>query len=437
MVYQARDKMTNARRDGLYLVILGIAVFLLMGLALENAAPVATADFRVVYYSARCLLEHHDPYSERELDAIYHAEGGESPQDTPSIRLTERQYIYLPTAFPLTIFFALFPFGTAHFLWLGLTGASLIVAAVLIWDTASASAPALSGFLVGLLLASCELYLALGNPGGIAIGLCVIAAWCFVRERYVVAGTLCMALSLMLKPHDSGLIWLCFLLAGGSYRRRAVQTLAVILLLSVPAVVWVWHVQPNWFMELQANLVGNGAHGSLSDPGPKSSAGHGIGMMINLQTAISMFDDDPKIYNPASYLIAGILFLLWIAKILRLQPRNDREIWFAIAPIAALSMLPLYHRLYDAKLLILSIPACAMLWLQGGVIAWVAVLLNLGAIVLTSGFFWAIFLRILPHLSIPSSILVAAQVLPVPGILLVSAVFYLWIFLRQKAQIRL
>src|ERR1700728_4453830 len=103
--------MTKARLDGLYLVVLGALVFVLMGSALETVAPVSTVDFKVVYYSARCLLDHRDPYNESDLGYVYHTEGGESPHDTPSIRETERQYIYFPTAFAVTVPFASFGLG--------------------------------------------------------------------------------------------------------------------------------------------------------------------------------------------------------------------------------------------------------------------------------------------------------------------------------------
>jgi len=267
--------MTKARRDGLYLVFLGSAVFVLIGSALENAVPVPTADFRVVYYSARCLLEHHDPYNESDLKYTYRVDGGETPNDTPTIRRTETQYIYFPSAFPLTIPFALFPFGPAHILWLASTAGSLILGSILMWDVGATYAPVMTGALICLLLANCELFLAVGNPGGIAIGLCVIAAWCFIRGRWVPAGVICMALSLMLKPQDSGLIWVYFLLAGGVNRKRAIQTLVVIVGLSLPATLWLSHIAPNWANELHTNLFANSARGDLSDPGPTSSAGHG------------------------------------------------------------------------------------------------------------------------------------------------------------------
>jgi len=57
---------------------------------------------------------------------------------------------------------------------------------------------------------------------------------------------LCLVVSLALKPHDAALIWLFFLLAGGTYRKRALQTLALFLVFAVPTVLWVTWLSPHW-----------------------------------------------------------------------------------------------------------------------------------------------------------------------------------------------
>jgi hypothetical protein len=430
--------MIKARTDGLYLMFLGTAVFLLLGFALENAAPVSTADFRLMYYSARCLLEHHDPYNPGELEHVYQAEGGASPHDTAMTRTTETQYIYPPTAFSITIPFAILPFRAAQMLWLLATAGSLILGSFLMWEVSSKDAPLLSGALIGLTLANCELFLAIAGPGGIAIGLCVAAAWCFVRARFVSLGVLFLAISLMLKPHDSGLVWLYFFLAGGTFRRRAIQTLLVIVGLGLPVLVWISYVAPHWLQGLRTNLVANSAHGGLSDPGSASAAGHGIAMIISLQTVFSFFRDDPSFYNFASYGICGVLLAAWAIATVR-SPSSPKMAWFAIAPIAALSMLPVYHRLDDAKLLLLTVPACAMLWVKGGPIGRIAALLNVVQILLTSGIPWAIFFALIKHLHPPNTafgyqLLMAVQVFPAPSVLLVVSIFYLCIYVRNLAQ---
>ena len=427
--------MTKARLDGLYLVVLGALVFVLMGSALETVAPVSTVDFRVVYFSAKCLLDHRDPYNENDLKSTYHVEGGETSKETPILRLTETQYIYPPTAFLLTLPFAVLPFGLAQFLWLAATASSLILAALAMWDVGAKHAPLFSGALICLTLANSELFLVLGNPAGIALGFCVIAVWCFLQERFVWLGILLFALSLMLKPHDVALVWVYFLFAPGKCRKRAAQTLLLVLLLSFPILLWVSHAAPHWIPEMRANLVANSAHGGLSDPGPKSMAAHGIGMIISLQAILSAVRDDPGFYNPITYLLCGGLLAVWLFRVLKTKC-SSTESWFALASIAALSVLPIYHRIYDARLLLLAIPASAILWTRRGPLAWTALILNATAILLTGGMPWAVFFILLKHTAWPPTpffhaLRIAVQVAPVPLVLLATVVFYLWVFLRR------
>jgi hypothetical protein len=431
-------QITKARRDGFYFVLLGCAIFFLVGTALETAAPVTTVDFRVVYYSARCLLDHRDPYNPTELDTTYRTQGGETPQDNPQIRRSERMYNYLPTAFPITLPFALVPFGTARWLWLAFTAGSLILASFSMWDIAARSAPLLAGVLVGLSLVNSELFLILGNPAGIAIAFCVIAVWCISENRFVFAGLVCFALSLMLKPHDGGLIWLYFLISGASNRKRALQILGLVFLLSLPGILWLSHVAPAWPHELQSILATYSSHGDVNDPGPSSMASHGIGMVICLQAVISLFRDDPRFYNPITYLICGTLLAIWLIKVTR-SPRNSTVSWLALAPIAALSMLPVYHRIYDARLLLLAIPACAILWKAGGAKAWLALSLSCLALVITGGIPWAVFLALLRHGRLPAisaspMLSTLLRVVPVPLTLLLAGTFFLWAFVRGASS---
>ena len=289
--------MTRARLDGLYLLLLGSAVFLFLGAALENASPVAMIDFKAVYYPARCLMEHCDPYKESEVLRIYQAEAVESPLETSRIRQAATRYLYLPAAFCFTIPFGMLPWGPAHMLWMAVTVGSIIFASFLVWELGADYSPIVSGVLVGFLLANSEVLIVLGNTAAIAVSLCVIAVWSFLRERFVLAGIFCLALSLAIKPQDAGLVWLYFLLAGGVYRKRALQTLLATAAVGLPAVLWVWHVAPHWIQEWRSNVLAFSAHGRMNDPGPASMGGHGLGMLVNLQAVISVYWDDPRIYN--------------------------------------------------------------------------------------------------------------------------------------------
>ena len=99
-------------------------------------------------------------------------------------------------------------------------------------------------------------------------------------------------------------------------------------------------------------------------------------------------------------------------------------------------MLPVYHHLYDAKLLLLTVPACAMLWSEGGPIGRLALLVNAAGLVLTGDLPWAILFGFIgqmrpPTTTLGTQILIAVQVFPAPLILLVMGVFYLWVYVRR------
>ena len=430
--------MTKARLDGLYMLLLGSVVFVLLGVALEHAAPSQLADFRGLYYTARCLVQHGDPYMQSAVQRVYMGDGGPIASDTATVRQIVTQTVYLPTAFSFTVPLALMPWGPAHLVWIALTLASLIFATFLIWSLGANYAPVISGVLLGFFLAGSETLIITGNAAGLVISLCAVAAWCFIRERFVLAGILCLAMSLVLKPHDSGLVWLYFLLAGGVFRKRALQTLLVTIALSLPGVLWVWHASPNWMQELHSNLLAYSMHGGTNDPGLASTGSHGLAMVVSLQAIISVFWDDARIYNLGSYAIVAPLLLVWAWITLRTRTSPARA-WLALASIAALTMLPVYHRQYDAKLLLLTLPACVMLWVEGGVTGSLALLLTTAGFVLTSDLTWAILLGLIDHIHLPATrlsgqILTAVQVFPAPLILLILGVFYLWVYARHSSS---
>jgi len=425
-----------------FLILLSGVISIVSGVALDSTSPAGMANFRAVYYGARCLLRKSDPYKESEFLRVYRAEGGEFPSDSGKTRLFLRAVpvcVNLPTTLVLIAPFAMLAWGPAHLLWLILLAASFILAAFLAWDLSGNHAQAVSLVLICLLLANSEVLFAVGNTAGIAVGLCVVAVWCFLKERFVLAGVFCLAVSLVLKPHDSGLVWLYFLLAGGTSRKRALQTLILVVALGFPAILWVANVEPQWMQELQSNLSATSSHGDISDPGPDSiSRKDSSDVIIDLQTVISVFRDDPRIYNPVSYLVCGSLVLIWSITTLR-SHASQANVWFALASIAPLSMLATYHRPYDAKLLLLAVPGCALLWAEGGLVGRLAFSVTAAAVVLTGDIPLAMLTLLSRNLNVSTigltgKILALPLVRPAPLILLIAAVFYLWVYVRRVAS---
>jgi len=424
-------KLSQSQMDGLRLLLLGGMVFILFGIALENSASTPQVDFRMMYFPARCFLDHHDPYNASNVSSVYLSEGDRYSLNSNGPQPIITQYVYPPTAFLVTLPVALLPWAMAKTVWLFLTFLSLILAAVFIWHLSENQAPILAGLLAGWLLANSESLAITGTIAGIAMSLAIASIWCITRERFIPAGILFLAVSLMVKPQDTALIWLYLFLAGGVYRKRALQALAAATALSLPIVLSLWAVAPHWLAELRANLAFFFAIHGINTPGLASAGAHGIAKIVSLQAILAVIHDDPRFYNPASYLLCAPLLIIWAWKVLHLD-RSIRNAMYSLAAAAPLSLLPTYHRLYDTKLLLLVIPACAMQWsksrkLGGMVLACTAVIFILTSDIVNA----ALYTFSRQTNEIAPALTIAVQIFLVPFFLFVTGIVYLSLMLRN------
>jgi hypothetical protein len=408
----------------------------------SNATPgrISTEDFGGLYYQARCAAEHKDAYDPQTVLREFEADGEKLPASPPKIarsfRLIITTAVYPPTVLLLIDPLARLPWAFAVGIWLGAVAALLVLAALLVWDLA-ADAPAVAGCMASFLVLNCALLLLGGNAAGMVIPLCVIGAWCLLKERLVPGGVLALALALVVKPQVAGFVWLYFLLAGGRSRKRALQTLAVVGVLAAGSAIWIAPMSPHWPGELLRDVSIHQARGNTQDPGP---TGTSEGMMvphISLQRAVSIFRNDPGFYNPVSYAIGGGLMLIWCVAVVRKRATREGSL-LALAAVSALTLLPVYHLAFDARLLLLTIPACAMLWGGKGPQRWVALVLTSAAIVATSDMA-GIFAVIVTH-GVPVSTATLMGKLadlllePAPVVLLATACFYLWVYIRYQPE---
>ena len=431
----------KARRIGLIVLLLASGFSAVFAVILQRMPHAGIVDSRTAYLAARCMIEHRDPYNKTEYLHVFQENGGTVPADPLEREKLEgavMAVVYLPTALLVIAPFAALGWGVAHSLWTILTVCIFTLACCLIWRVAADSSQPVSALLVGFMLANAEVVFAFGNAAGIAVSLCAVAVWCFFTEGFAIAGVACLAVSLALKPHDSAAVWLYLLIAGGAYRKRAVQSLIVVFGLGMLAALWTFHVSPHWIQELHSNLEVVSARGGIADPGPAGISNGTGGMIINLQSVFSVFHDDPRFYNAATWLVCAPLFIAWLVRTFR-AGNSRAEIWMALAALVPLSMLPVYHRLYDAKMLILAVPACAALWAQGGARRWLGMLTTSAAIVVTSDLpstVLTILSRRMPTnpVGFSNQILTVFIARPAPLILLAMSVFYVWIYLQRPSS---
>jgi hypothetical protein len=301
----------------------------------------------------------------------------------------------------------------------------MILASCLIWNIGKDLSPILTGALIGFLLANSFTLAILTNISAVATAFCIIGTWCFIKNKYLLVGVVCLAFSLLVKPQTGGLVWLYFLLAGGVYRKLALQVLFVVGLLGIPAVLWASHISPHWFEEWKSNYAILSLPGAINDPGPSSLRKYNLVVFINLQAAVSVFRDAPRFYNLVSYSIVAPLLVIWGYFSFKAK-KTTRNLWLGIAAITPLSLLPLYHHVYDAKILLLTIPACALLCAEGRkVLPGLTIL----AFVLTADVPLVMFRRMFQSLQVP-----VLEVFPIPLTLLALGIGYLWVYARVEKE---
>lgn len=431
---------------GFRLLVLGLCMWFstMLAAAIRKGAHGGETmmDFGGPYYQAKCAVEHKDPYDPGTVLAEFAADGWKLPtgeeRKATVARAVVTMAVYPPTALLVTAPMTAMRWPMARVVWVGLMDVLLVLAALLVWELAE-GVPLLAGGMTGFMLANCVLLLLLGNPAGVVVPLCVIAAWCFVKQRFGLAGVALLAVALVVKPHDAGFVWLYFLLAGGSGRKRAVQTLGVAAVLGICAAAWMAPISPHWVQEWHNNLAAYAAHGGINDPGPTGMTDRGFGPIVSLQNTISIFWDDPRFYNALSYLVAGGLIVVWGLGVLRKRETRQGAL-LALAAISALTQLPVYHRTHDAKLMMLMIPACAVLWAGKGARRWMALGLTAAAIFVTADLPLILWAAVTSKIQVPVATLGGKlemlAVDPAPMILLAAGGFFVWAYVRHEPEKR-
>ena len=427
--------MTKNGCIALLAIVISVLISAWWGWSLGFSTQGGLLDFQSVYFGSRTLFEHHNPYSVHDMEEVFQHGGSALSRLT----LERHNHISLFVNTPATILFvapfAFLPLLPAQVLWMIASAGGMALAAILIWNVAADYSPILAICLVVFLLLNCQEVFAAGNTAAIVVGLCVAGSWCLITNRLVPVGMLCIAVSLVMKPHDSGFIWLYFFLANSVNRKRALQTAGITLLITITSFVWVSQVAPNWLHDWQSNLANISSPGALNDPRPAAVMGTSPCNVISLQAVFSVFNQSASFFNIASYAVCGVPILLWAVSTARSQFSSKRA-WFALAAITPFTLLVIYHRVYDAKLLLLTVPACAMLWRQRDATARFAVVITSVALVLNADIPLAALNNLTDRINLTTAtlgekLLTVILARPSQEILFVMGIFYLWVYLRS------
>ncbi len=367
MVLTSQPKSSTERRIATLLVCFGIAIYVLRGIHDEKRV-LEFRDFKQPYSSARCLLHGCNPYSESDTQKEFLRAGG-SDDDTQVFRPFSA--LYPPFSLAVLAPIAALSYPAAHRLWLALIAVLVAVAVLAILDLcreedlyrdgdlyrkAALLAPSL---LLSLFIASSTILLMLGQISGPVIALLSIGFWCLLRGRAAWVAVVCLTVALCLKPHDAALL-VCYLpFAGRPWRRAFVGVAALTAIVVVAGTVWctTTPASAGWLIDLRANLHGNAAPGGADDPGVRSTEAL---YMANLQPLFSTLTSSRSLSNVLALATVLLLLAVWLPLAVRL-PNTYAKHLLAIGSLACLTLLPLYHRQYDTRILLLVFPSVAYL----------------------------------------------------------------------------
>lgn len=341
------------KRSKLSAVVLVVLTLTLSGFFAWRAgwrALSRSTDFAVVFAATRAWVAGENPYDRMTLERQWGEAGGRDaykPFDRPSL--------YPPTTFVLFAPIARLHWPNVRFLWMlaNVAAYALTVWLLLRWAELPVGTNCWWTFvLLALALAAAH--------GAVSLGqMCIVPMLCVVvanrndcnRVSPWLRGVL-LGIATALKPQMGGLFWLM-----EAYRRRWRAFVWACITLFVLAAVGSWQLQRHGvdFVRPLLETARKYSTEGFSDPSQANPFRH---EMLNLQVLVHGFVNDRTL---ATAIAGGLLLTLGLACCPLGKSSNPTEDsgLLETAAVSVLTLLVVYHRSYDAVLLL--IPAALFL----------------------------------------------------------------------------
>jgi len=336
------------------LLLLAGAEFVLRG-PVRFAHAASFNDFISPYIQTRAWIDGQDPYSPQNLVRLWPPEAERFDfltRDLADGSLVLKRGI--PTAYPLTAFVliapvAVLPWHIAHPLWLVITVLAFGVTAVSLLSVAKflpSTHRALAFLALALALAPFHTALAAGSIVTVAVAASAAAVWASSRRHDILAGVL-LAIVVGLKP-QIGLPFCFYYLVCRRWRIPAVAGGFVVLLFMLAFIRCVVSGTPWVENYLYDNRI-LFAPGSLGDFTEGNPIRFGL---INFQVAACTVLHNRGAASLVAIAVAAAGGVAWLFLILRRERNHPSSELLALSALVVLSLIPIYHRFYDASLLI-------------------------------------------------------------------------------------
>jgi len=340
----------------------GSLVLFSMALLLWRTHPVPTQaprDFETLYASTYCLTHHCNPYNIQVLNDVLLAQ-----HQVPTGAWTDTMPIYPPTSMMLLAPLSYLPFDVAAAVWFALAFAAYCLAVCWLFliypGLQSIPIPVRAAVIALLMLFPKAAWaLSVGNPSLLVISLLIFITFDENPSRQNLRLALFCA-ACLLKPQLSlPFILLLYLRGDRSSFKRIFVAFAV--LAATCAVVFFYASRypetADWATDIAENLRQATAPGMSMDPSLRMN---GSNSLLNVQYILGYWISRSALTQAISLsfnAFLGIIFLWAAWKNLRRPMSTSSESYIlAAATLASLVLLPVYHRFYDAAILIFALP---------------------------------------------------------------------------------
>ncbi len=199
-----------------------------------------------------------------------------------------------------------------------------------------------------LALAPSQTGISSGNPTILVIGLCAVAVLAAHRNRDVAAGIL-FGVACSLKPQIGAFLVLYYLLR--KRWRLFFTAVSTTIGLTLVAVAYLWLRGTTWLQGYLNNARGFVSANNIDD---FSTANPGRFNLINLQVPMFSMTGHSFSANLLAFAAGGCLICVWLYLALKSNPRDPELL--PLGAVSIICLLPVYHRFYDAALLV--VPLC-------------------------------------------------------------------------------
>lgn len=322
-----------------------VLYFLIRG-PYRAVATVNSWDFAAVYGAARCWLHAWNPYDMLDVGAALRDAGYFSAGGTHKLMPS----IYPISSFPVVALLAWLPWSKARLLW-SLVSMGFFSGSLLLVFRNTHISPRAQWLLAAaiLMFSPVNSGVSSGNPSVICCSLVLLAIYCVLNSRQT-AGALMLGFAHCIKPQISifavalFFVWHAWRPLITSLIPPLAATLAGILRAS--SINEFWH----WMATLKATAATELLSGGGADPRVSNPFSYAL---INAQAIFGTFTNNVgKIDIIAWGLVTGLVASYLVVRSRRSHVSRCLDMAF----FSTITLIVVYHRYYDAQLLLAAVP---------------------------------------------------------------------------------